>query len=273
MSESQSLIESGLSVVIPTYKRVQMCETLLDSLKTSQAFCDIPTEVWVMDDSPTPDAQRIKAACDRHHFNYCWQSGPVTTKRNLGAKNARYPIVCFIDSDCIATPELLQRHCDCYHHHSEVVAVIGKTEFKGPQTWLWHVIELTPYLDAFAIADFPTQIVWGPSNNFSCRKTIFKQLGGFDENCPQPIGGEDAELGYRLYHEGYMMHTCPEAVVYHSTETWNTLPQVLQRLTRWSRGDIYLKRRNWISLYYSCPSRLGTVLILIPLAISISLTT
>ncbi|MEM9450940.1 MAG: glycosyltransferase [Cyanobacteria bacterium P01_E01_bin.6] len=261
----------GISVIIPTYCRVLMCETLLASLQISQQACTVPSEIWMIDDSPESDAQKIQAACDRYGANYSWNHGPVAQKRNIGAHKSRYSILLFVDSDCIATPGLLQGHWDTYQQESNCVAVVGKTDFKGAKPCLWEVIELTPYLDAFAIAHCSTWVVWGPSNNLSCRRETFESLGGFDETGPQPIGGEDAEFGYRLYYQGHMMRTCPDALIYHTTETWNTLPQVLVRLLRWSRGDIYLKLRYWQDLYYDCPSRFGTVLLLVPVGAVIGL--
>lgn len=268
----------GLSVVVPTFGRTRLCETLLASLSTSQQQCGAPTDVWVIDDSPDTDARELEALCKRYGAHYIWHHGSVAQKRNLGVKQARYPVVLFVDSDCWATPDLLAAHLRCYqsdphahpHAHPKPVAVVGKTEFDGPQNWLWQVIELTPYLDAFAIAHHRLQVVWGPTNNLSCRKSVFEQVGGFDEYSPQPIGGEDADLGYRFYRQGYLMDTCPEAVVYHSTQTWNTLGQVLQRLVRWSRGDIYLKQRYWTDLYYDCPSRFGMALLLLIVAPMVS---
>ncbi len=271
--QTPSQTVEGLSVVIPTFRRTSLCETLLASLHESQSRCEAATEIWVIDDSPDPDAQQIESACQRYGAHYIWHHGSVAQKRNVGVKHGQYPVVLFVDSDCRAESDLLQAHVQGYRSNKNTVAIVGKTEFEGPQNWLWHVVELTPYLDAFGIAHHQLQVVWGPTNNLSCRKSVFEQVGGFDEHSPQPIGGEDADLGYRFYRQGYLMDTCPEAVVYHSTQTWNTLGQLLQRLIRWCRGDIYLKQRYWTELYYDCPSRFGMVLLLLLVAVVVSVDT
>ena len=217
-----------------------------------------------MDDSPNPkDAASIQASCFDVQAQYCQFTGSVAQKRNWGAKQARYPVLLFIDSDCIATPCLLQSHWMSYQKNPNQSAAIGSTEFCGRKNWLWQAIELTPYLNAFSLAQFHVSLLWGPSNNLSCRKVDFEQLSGFDELSPKPHGSEDVDFGYRLYYQGKTMMTCPEAKVYHSTETWKTLTAVLLRLIRWGRGEAYIIERYWSELYDDCPSRYGCALSLI----------
>lgn len=251
----------GLSVIIPTYGRASLCRELLLSLSKSQEYCSVPTEIWVVDDSPNPkDAASIQTSCRSVQAQYCQFKGSVAQKRNWGAKQARYYILLFIDSDCIATPDLLQSHWISYQKNPNQAAAIGSTEFCGRKNWLWQAIRLTPYLNSFSLAEFYMPVLWGPSNNLSCRKVDFEQLKGFDELSPQPLGSEDVDFGYRLYYQGKTMMTCPGARVYHSTETWNTLTQVLIRLIRWGRGEAYIIERYWSELYDDCPSRYGCVL-------------
>lgn len=251
----------GLSVIIPAYNRAALCRELLVSLSQSQTYCSVPTEILIVDDSPDPkDAASIQASCRNVKARYCQFKGSVAQKRNWGAKQAQYPILLFIDSDCIATPYLLQAHWKSYQKNPNQSAVIGSTEFYGTENWLWQAIKLTPYLNSFSLADFYMPVLWGPSNNLSCRQVDFQELNGFDERSPKPLGSEDVDFGYRLYYRGKTMMTCPEAKVYHSTETWNTLSAVLIRLIRWGRGEAYIVERYWSELYSDCPSRYGCAL-------------
>ncbi|MEL6438055.1 MAG: glycosyltransferase family 2 protein [Cyanobacteria bacterium J06621_8] len=251
----------GISVIIPTYGRARLCRELLVSLSKSQEYCSVPTEIWVVDDSPDlKDAASIKASCHDVKAQYCQFTGSVAQKRNWGAKQAGYSILLFIDSDCIATPDLLKSHWISYQKNPNQSAAIGSTEFCGTENWLWQAIKLTPYLNSFSLAEFYMPALWGPSNNLSCRKVDFEELKGFDELSPQPLGSEDVDFGYRLYYQGKLMMTCPEAKVYHSTETWKNLQEVLLRLIRWGRGEAYIIERYWSELYDDCPSRYGCAL-------------
>jgi len=255
--------EIGLSVIIPAYGRAVLCRELLVSLSQSQAYCSVPTEILVVDDSPNrQDAASIQASCCDVEAQYSQFKGSVAQKRNWGAKQAQYPILLFIDSDCIATPYLLQSHWMSYQKNPNQSAAIGSTEFCGKENWLWQAIELTPYLNSFSLAQFQMPILWGPSNNLSCRKVDFEELKGFDELSPKPLGSEDVDFGYRLYYQNKIMMTCPEAKIYHSTETWKTLTAVLLRLIRWGRGEAYIIERYWSELYDDCPSRYGCALAL-----------
>ncbi|MDY7012834.1 MAG: glycosyltransferase [Cyanobacteriota bacterium] len=258
---------AGISIIIPTYKRVNLCRKLLASLQDScQGFSD-EREIIIVDNSPPKEAFEIETLALQYGVKYFWKKIGVGAKRNFGAKVAAYPILLFIDSDCEATPALLQEHLRLYQTHSEIVAVLGKTEFKGRKNWLWQVLQYTPYLHPFTFADEPGQKVWGPSNNLSCRRDIFMEIGGFNEAwCDKP-GGEDVDFGYRLHQEGYLFSTNPKALVYHTTETWKTFGQMCDRLFNWGKGEFYLYCDREDSLYYDCPKGLGLFLILLPVAV------
>jgi len=269
--EESTELAQGVSVIIPTYGRPVLCEELLASLKQSQAYCLVPTEIWVVDDSPIlDDALSIRASCQSAGAQYARFTGSVAEKRNWGAKKAQYIILLFVDSDCIATQSLIQSHWISYQENPKQSAAVGRTEFVGERNWLWQVVELSPYLNAFFAYDcYP--LLWGASNNLSCRQADFMQIGGFDEFSPRPHGSEDVDFGYQLYYKDKLMLSCPEATIYHSTQTWKTLREVLLRLIRWSRGEAYIIERYWSELYYDCPSRYGCVLLLTILGIVLAL--
>ncbi|MGD2182662.1 glycosyltransferase [Lusitaniella coriacea] len=259
---------SGVSIVIPTYKRVDLCEKLLVSLQGNNQTFFSELEIIIVDNSPPSEAFQIEKMSLRYGARYYWQKIGVGAKRNFGAKLATYPVLLFIDSDCEATPALIQEHFGLYQTNPKIVAVLGRTEFKGRKNWLWKVLQYTPYLHPFTFADEPGQKVWGPSNNFSCRREIFQKIGGFNEDwCDKP-GGEDVDFGCRLYEEGHLFSTNPKALVYHTTETWKTFGQMCNRLFNWGKGEFYLYRDRENSLYYDCPKGLGLFLIFIPVAIA-----
>lgn len=64
-------------------------------------------------------------------------------KRNVGAREAKYDIVLFLDSDCIATPNLLNEHYKMYTD-DHVGAVAGLLEFVGEDTWFGNLLKNHP---------------------------------------------------------------------------------------------------------------------------------
>ncbi|MDY6804943.1 MAG: glycosyltransferase [Cyanobacteriota bacterium] len=258
---------AGISVVVPTFKRVDLCQRLLASLGQSKLYLQAPVEIIFVDNSPLPQAQQIHALCMEYGAKYYLKKTSVSAKRNFGAKIASHSIVLFVDSDCEASPQLLAEHLESYQKDSSVVAVLGKTNFKGPTTWMWRVLQFTCFLMAFRLADKEGQRVWGPSNNLSCRKETFLQVGGFDETFPKKPGGEDIDFGYRLYKQGYLLTTNPEALVYHTTETWNTISQVVSRLFNWGKAELYLFEHHREFIRYECPKCWGLFLAMLPVAL------
>ena len=263
----------GISIVVPTFKRVVLCQKLLVSLQHSQQQVSVPVEITLIDNSPPAEARKIQALCEEYGARYLFSKIGVGAKRNQGAKLAQYPIVLFIDSDCEATPQLIQQHLDIYQNNQQVVAILGPTKFKGPENFIWRVLQWTPFLMPFRLADEAGQRVWGPSNNLSCRKAIFEQVEGFDESLPDKPGGEDVDFGYRLYKAGHLFMTNPQATIYHTTETWNTVRQVVNRLFHWGQGEFYLYYNHGEYLHYDCPKGLAMVSLLLPIALTMSIFT
>lgn len=263
----------GVSIVVPTFKRVALCQRLLASLQDSQQHVAVPVEIALIDNSPPTEAQKIQMLCEEYGARYFFRPIGVGAKRNFGAKLARYPIILFIDSDCEATPQLIEQHLDVYQNNQQVVATLGPTQFKGPKNFLWQVLQWTPFLIPFRLADEAGQRVWGPSNNLSCRKAIFEQVGGFDETLPNKPGGEDVDFGYRLYKAGHLFSTNPQATIYHTTETWNTVGQVVTRLFHWGQGEFYLYYNHGEYLHYDCPKGLALGLLMLPIALAMPLLT
>ncbi|MEB3829863.1 glycosyltransferase family 2 protein [Phormidium sp. CCY1219] len=264
---------SGISVIVPTFGRVEMCERLFASLQKSRKAFFEPTEIIVIDDSSELEAQQIEALCVQYGVTYYFQRLGVAAKRNFGAKMAAYSLLLFIDSDCEATPNLLQEHWKLYCRNHTVVAGLGKTEFKGPESWIWQVVQLSPFLAAFELGNREGNQIWGPSNNLSCRQEMFQFLGGFDPTFPKNPGGEDVDFGYRLYQQGYWLTKNPQALVYHTTETWNDIGQVVRRLFHWGQGEFYVYERHDRYLYFDCPKGMGIVLLMLPIAsVAIALT-
>lgn len=263
----------GISVVVPTFKRVELCQTLFASLRDSRKHLRNPVEVLVIDDSPPPEAHQIEKMCAEYGGRYYFKKRSVSGKRNFGACVASHPIVLFIDSDCAATPHLLKEHLATYTERPDVVAVLGRTEFKGPESFTWKSVQFTSLLNDFRLGDSQTEVVWGPSNNLSYRRDTFMGLGGFDESFTNKVGSEDVELGIRLYRQGMRVMTNPLAVVHHSTETWSTMSQMIRRLFTYGRGNWHVGSKHRDSLQFGGPNATFLFLVAVPIALVCALIT
>ena len=252
---------NGLSIVVATRGRVALLEDLLVSLDVARERVDVPTEVIIIDDSSPADADRIRALVMEHDSRYVGFGPSVPAKRNLGVAESQYDIVVFLDSDCLATPDLLTEHLRMYDD-PRVGAVAGLLEFTGPDTWFWKVVESSPFVIFFGLPRVMNEVPWTPTANCSVRRDLFRTVGGFDETFPPKPGGEDVDLGLRLTAKK-TMRSNPKALVYHQKETWTTPRQMFARAWHYGSADFFLVAKHPELVYPSYPRRVVIYLLMV----------
>lgn len=260
---------AGVSVVTPTHGRDTLLPTLLASLQTARRNTALPTEILIVDSSPQAEATVIREACDRFGARYIQHTvNNVRQKRNRGIEEAHYPVVLFIDSDCQASPQLINEHAQGYS--DGVGGVVGLTRFIGQTSWVWCLIERTSVLDSFSYARRMETAPWGPTCNISYRKKALEAVGKFDTSFPFRLGGDDVDLGLRITDSGYTIKCNPEAVVEHTRDTWSRVTLIGRRLFRWGRMHYHLMRKHPRRIIYDFPKSSGIFfllfLVLLPLA-------
>lgn len=245
---------NGISVVIATKGRVALLEELLASLDVARERFDGASEVILVDDSSPADAERIEAACAVHDARRIEFGPSVSQKRNVGVEHARYDIVLLLDSDCLATPDLLIEHYRGYTD-AQVGAVAGLLEFVGPDTWFWKAVANSQFVVCFDFPRWMPTVPWTPTANCSMRRDLFLALGGFDAGFPDKPGGEDVDLGLRLTSSGHSMVCQPSALVYHQKKTWIPVRAMIKRLWNYGSADYFLMERHPDLLWRCYPRR------------------
>jgi len=241
---NDSTCVSGFSIVVPTHGRVILIERLLSSLDLTRSKCPVPSEVLVVDSSPTHAAEKIKSSCGKHNAVYIPGPTNVRKKRNEGIRRGQYSVVLFIDSDCAAHPELLVQHLRCYEEQPYLAGVLGQIVFTGPKNWIWEIVRFTPFVNPFSFARQWPYAIWGPTANISYQRQLLLEIGLFDENFPFRLGGDDVDLGLRVTKSGHLLRCNPEAIVYHSRDTWTRGVGILSRAFRWGRMEFYLLNKH-----------------------------
>lgn len=232
-----------ISVVIATRGRVHLVEKLLQSLQVAYSQFDGKYEIIIVDDSSENDARQLATICTKYNAFMLTYGPKVTAKRNYGAELAKHEIILFLDSDCVATPQLFCEHERCYHD-AKVGAVLGLLEFVGPDTGFWKAIQLTPFVMPFDFPRLMGDAPWGPTANLSVKKSVFHETRGFDDTFPQKPGGEDVDFGLRVVKAGYRIQCSARALVYHTKETWIPVKPMYQRLYHWGIAECYLMDRH-----------------------------
>lgn len=240
-------------MVIATKGRVSLVDELLASLDVARSRYDGESEVILVDDSEGDDVEGIRASCVRHDARVVTFGPSVSAKRNRGVSESSHEIVLLLDSDCIATPNLLIEHAAVYAD-SQVGAVAGLLEFVGPDTWFWNAVNNTPFVVCFGFPRWMKTVPWTPTANCSIRRDVFLKAGGFDSAFPNKPGGEDVDLGLRITQSGWEMRCCPKALVYHQKKTWIPVKSMVKRLWHYGSADCFLMERH-PDLCWSCYPR------------------
>ncbi len=167
----------AVSVVIASYESTAVIEACLSSL---QHQCSRAAAEVIVVDSGTDDAAAKVAK------GFPWVEllrSPTRlypgAARNLGASKATGRVLAFIDADCVAAPDWIDRIREA--HRSGEAAVIGGAilirEPRGVRDWAAYLCSFhlwTPLSAPGPMKDIPTC-------NLSYDRTIFEQLGPFRE--------------------------------------------------------------------------------------------
>jgi GT2 family glycosyltransferase len=260
--------KSGITVVVPTHGRVGLINNLLISLQEACNAISGKVEIVIIDSSEQEDSKKIESLCEQYEAKYIKGSINVREKRNFGIREAGGEIILFVDSDCEVTERLFEEHLKMYDE-PDTAGVLGVTEFVGKETTTWKIVQRTKFLDAFSfaktLASYVKSAPWGTCTNLSLKKEILEKVRGFDTNFPFRLGGDDTDLGIRINKAGYKIKMNPNAIVYHTKETWNKFPAVAKRVFRWGRTDYYVfyrKHRDKLSSAFPKPIAIFTFLLI-----------
>lgn len=242
---------TGMSVVVPTFGSPASVQRLLRSLRI--AVRELPAgagaEIIVVDDSRPVQARAIARLCEQYGARCVPGPRRVGAKRNTGTALARYPILFYIDSDCVADSAVLRAHLATHAAHEghlslsgrPVGAVAGPTVVDDTGTnRAWRVVAPSVVTNSPWLwpAKF-REVWWAATANLSVRREAFDRVGGFDDLTFTVVGGEDVDFGVRLSVAGYATICAKDAVVRHATDGITTLRQFRAKTFRYGRACVY----------------------------------
>ena len=214
----------GISVIIPTYNRIEKLLKVLGSLEM-QDLDKTFFEVIVVDDGSTDSTESDlrtfmgKTALSIKYFKQANKKQGAA--RNLGLRHAKMPLIVFIGDDIMPSPNFLGEHLNFHQKNNRD----GKNSLIGYTTWP-EDMRTTPfmrYINEYGY-QFGYSLIHGngplPFNffytsNISIPKALLDALEHvFDEDF-DTYGWEDAEVGYRLEKSGMRLFYNPDAVAYH----------------------------------------------------------
>lgn len=172
------------SVIIPTCERTDDLCQVLDALSAGkQTFAFENYEVIVTDDGRTADTETlVKEKYPWVRFVRGPRTGPAAN-RNNGAKLATAEWLVFTDDDVLIDTDWLSAYAR--HTGGSVQAMEGSIEAIGEMTKVFSECPINTTGGLF----------W--SANIAVKRSLFREVGGFDQNFLHPTQ-EDSDLRQRL---------------------------------------------------------------------------
>ncbi len=224
-----------LSIVIPTYNRLEQLKKVLHGLE-KQTWQGGEFEVLVVSDGSTDGTDAfLRSATPSLLIRALFQPNQgVAAARNLGIAQAAGEFILFLDDDVFPLPGLIEEHLRSHDIHGDRAIVIGPMlappDFE-PSPWVrWELEKLAEQYDAMLTGQWaptPRQFYTG---NTSLARHHLVESGGFD---PALRRAEDVELAYRLAQRGLKFFFNPRAAGYHyamrSFTSWLAIPYAYGR--------------------------------------------
>jgi glycosyltransferase involved in cell wall biosynthesis len=184
------MTQPEITVVVPTRDRPGYLEVTLGSL--ARQHTDAAHEILVVDDGTGAGA----AVAARHGVRCASHGAPrsLNAARNTGVREARAPLIAFVDDDVLVPREWLSALAAGIRAHPDAEAFGGPihARFEGPAPRACGredppitVLDLGP-------EDREAESVWGA--NFAVRRSAIERVGPFDERLVRPHGDEEEWL-------------------------------------------------------------------------------
>ncbi len=201
-------MSSLVSIIIPAYNCEQTISQVLDCV-FQQSYQ--PIEVIVVDDGSSDKSAELIKRYNQVRYFHQTNAGPAKA-RNKGAAMAKGDVIFFTDSDCFADQDWI-KNAMIYFNHKKADVVAGSYGIANPESTLALCVhQEIIYRHQYLMGE--KTVVFG-SYNVGMRKSIFKQVGGFDESYLH-ASGEDNDLSYKITKKGYEMYFCLDAIVRHN---------------------------------------------------------
>lgn len=221
-----------VTVVVPTYQRVDLLRRLLPSL---EVLAGEGVEVIVVDDG-SRDATPELLAEQSWAVVVSQANAGAAAARNAGWRRATAPIVAFLDDDCLPDPGWPTGLLPAFED-PQVVGVGGRIRSTGA-SWLDAFVEVERLVDHGR--DLGDGVDYLVTANAAFRVEALVAVEGFDDGFPG-AAGEDVDLSWRLRAAGGRL-VRSEVGVRHEHRT--SVPDILRTYRGHGRSRARLDERH-----------------------------
>lgn len=186
-----------VSIVVPTFNRSQHLPLLIDALE-NQVFKNF--ELIVVDDGSSDNTQTVISELIRSSSlkikSFVIANSGRAASRNSAVAHAKGELLIFYDDDIRPNPNSVQEHVNAHLNQ------LGSVIIGGP-----YLYDSNKFINAFNRYRSEREALWYPEiegvypvkslringGNFSIKKSVIEELGGFDERLTDK---EDFKLAY-----------------------------------------------------------------------------
>ena len=222
-----------ISIIVPVYNNPQ---DLLECLSALRASYYPNSEIIVVDDASTDDTHLIATRTGVRVLRLTENSGPAPA-RNHGARHAKGNILIFVDADVVVSPGVISRMVKVFEEHPDVAAVFGSYDASPRADGV--VSQYRNLLHHFVHQNGNPEASTFWAGFGAIRRSVFEEIGGFDEKRFPKCSIEDIALGYYLRKAGYRILLDKSIQVTH-LKRW-TLRSVIT-------ADIFYRAVPWSKL-------------------------
>ena len=223
-----------VSVVVPGRNCAQTIRSCLGALVPLLKSSNL-REIIFVDDGSTDDTAKMVA-----EFPVICVAGNGKgpgAARNIGWRRAQHPLVWFVDADCVAQPDALER---LLPHFDEppVGGVSGSYGIMNPESLLACLVH-EEIIERHR--RMPQRVDFLATFNVVYRRDVLEQVGGFDERY---LKAQDAELAFRVISAGHELRFVFDSRVNHyHPDRWRSYLQTQRQQGYW-RVLLHLSHRG-----------------------------
>jgi glycosyltransferase involved in cell wall biosynthesis len=197
-----------ISVVIPSYNSENTIKKCLDSLLRQSYLGDY--EIILVDSSSDKTPNIVSSDYPQVRFFHLEKKTDPGTARNIGIQQAKGQLIAFIDSDCFAAPDWLEKIDSAHKSRYSIVGGVVKNANEEDDLigWAGYIAEFRE-----SIPELPKQEVSHiPTCNISYKRKVFDEFGVFQgKYYPQ----EDLIYNFNISRNGEKILLDPMIQVYH----------------------------------------------------------
>lgn len=249
--------EEGISVIIPTFNRVQYLYATLICLCNQKVVENVNYEIIVVDsgddetESMVASLQKMnKVSIKYKKIKKCKNRSLL---RNIGEKLSKYSLLCFLDNDMLVPPDFIEIHFYIHFKNPHTIVMGARrflTEFDvfefGEEklaTNFESLEKLAWYTDERINEDMSAQL-WRfvYSHTLSLERDDFLLAGKFNNAFGDSWGFEDIELGIRLQKINCNFYYMKNYFAYHQPHFNQS--QIDQKQSV-NNGSLFMKIHNY----------------------------